>query len=357
MEAHQLVPGNPGVPMHWVRKHCAGAIQAGLDFEAMLRDSCIDLDPDDPRGEVSRAQHLALILGVIVALDDEAHGMTRRRVNVGMNNLAMRVASTARTVEEAVQAFAKFFEKTANPVHLQPTFSSNSVEVRFWSDSVDASHAAAIEEIYSVSLMLNLNWLAGRKLSVQSFALRDPLHPNVGRLHWAFDAVTRHGPSTLLRVAPRQLLMRARVPAIGEFMWQPLRFWIENDPRINPGATSTSASWASAALRVADLTEASAFSERSLRRRFANEGHSFRELRRNAIADAGVKQLLSTDDTVEQIAAELGYSEARSFRRLLKAATGRTPAQIRTDRTLSVPKSADVLLYKRLRELVRRMEA
>ena len=342
--------------MHWVRRHCAGAIRAGLDFETMLRESCIDLDPEDPRGEISRAQHLALILGVIVALDDEGHGMTRRRVNVGMNNLAMRVAGTARSVEEAVEAFARFFEKTASPVLLRPAFSSNSVEVRFWSDSVDSDQAAAIEEIYSVSLMLNLNWLAGRKLSVQSFALRDPLHPSIGRLHWAFDALTRHGPTTLLRLAPRQLLLRARVPAIGEFMWQPLRFWIENDSRINPGAT-TSASWASAALRVADLTEASEFSERSLRRRFANEGHSFRKLRTNAIAEAGVRQLLSTDDTVEQIAAELGYSEARSFRRLLKAATGMTPAQIRADRTLSVPRSADGRLYERLRELVRRMEA
>jgi len=131
-----------------------------------------------------------------------------------------------------------------------------------------------------------------------------------------------------------------------------LRYWIENDPRINPQA-----SWADATLRVADLTESAALSERSLRRRFANEGHSFRELRRSAIATAGVRQLLSTDDPVEQIAAGLGYSEARSFRRLLKSATGMTPAQIRTDGTLSVPNTADVRLYKRLHELIRRIEA
>jgi AraC-like DNA-binding protein len=108
---------------------------------------------------------------------------------------------------------------------------------------------------------------------------------------------------------------------------------------------------------MADLTGSSAVSERSLRRRFAAEGRSFRDMRRSAIADAGVRQLLSSDAPVEQIASELGYSEARSFRRLLKAATGMTPAQVRSERRPSAAKAPDVLLYKRIRELVRRMEA
>lgn len=352
MEAHQLISGHPGVPMHWVRRHCAGAIQAGLDFEAMLRESCIDLDPGDPRGEISRAQHLALILGVILALGDEAHGMAKRPIQIGMNNLAMRVAAAARTVEEAIEAFAQFYEKTASPVRLQISASTDSLDVHIALDSIASDQAAAIEEVHIVALMLNLSWLAGRKLKARSFFVRDPLHPHIGRQHWGFDAPVRFGPSTLLRLAPRQALLAGRVPAAGDFMWQPLKYWIENDPRINPQA-----SWADATLRVADLTESGALSERSLRRRFANEGHSFRALRRSAIATAGVRQLLSTDDPVEQIAAELGYSEARSFRRLLKSATGMTPAQIRTDSTLSVPKAADGRLYKRLHDLIRRIEA
>ena len=76
-----------------------------------------------------------------------------------------------------------------------------------------------------------------------------------------------------------------------------------------------------------------------------------------AITDAGVRQLLSSDAPVEQIAAELGYSEARSFRRLLKAATGLTPAQVRSERSRAAALAPDVLLYTRIRELVRRMEA
>jgi AraC-like DNA-binding protein len=352
MQVRRLSPENHGVPMHWVRKHCAGAIGAGLDFETLLRESYIDLDPDDPRGQISRAQHLALILNVNLSLGDEAHGMAKRPITIGLNYLAMRIASGARTVEEAVEAFARFYEKTSSPVRLQVSNLEHSVEVRISSDSVDSDQGAAVEEIHTVALMLNLDWLAGRKLNVQSLTVRDPLHPNIGRLHWAFDVLTHFGPCTLLRLSSRQSLFRARVPAIGEFMWDPLRSWIESDPSINPGAN-----WADATLRVADLTKSSGVSERSLRRRFATDGYSFRDLRQKAIADAGVRHLLSTDVSVEQIAAELGYSEARSFRRLLKAATGMTAAQIRTNRGHSTPKASDALLYKRIRELVRRIEA
>lgn len=352
MEVHQLTPGNSGIPLLWARKHCAAAIQAGLDFEAMLRESCIDLDPDDPRGEISRAQHLALILSVILTLEDEAHGMTRRRINVGMNNLAMRVAAAARTAEEAVEAFALFYKKTVSPVRFQISAQTNALDVSVSLDSIDSGQAAAVEEVHIVSLMLNLSWLAGRQLKAQSFSVRDPLHPHIGRQHWGVDAPVHFGSSTSVRLSPRQALLAARVPAAGDFMWQPLKYWIENDPGINPQL-----SWANATLRVADLPQSSALSERSLRRRFATEGHSFRELRRKAIAETGVRQLLSTDDPVEQIAANLGYSEARSFRRLLKSVTGMSPAQIRTDLSLSVPRAADVRLHKRLRELIRSVEA
>jgi AraC family transcriptional activator of pobA len=42
-----------------------------------------------------------------------------------------------------------------------------------------------------------------------------------------------------------------------------------------------------------------------------------------------VRKLRSTDDSVEAIAFDLGYADARSLRRFLKAATGETPQQLR----------------------------
>lgn len=61
------------MPMRLVRKYCVGAIRAGLDFETLLRESCINLDPDDPRDEIPRSQHVALILNVNLSLGVEAH--------------------------------------------------------------------------------------------------------------------------------------------------------------------------------------------------------------------------------------------------------------------------------------------
>src|SRR5215218_3094639 len=166
MERPWQNPADRGVSMDLVRKHCAGAVRAGLDFGTLLSESYIDLDPDDPRGEISRAQHLALILNVNLTLTDEAHGMARRPIAIGLNYLAMRAASTARTAEEAVEAFARFYQWTSSPVRLQLVNLTNAMEVRVSSDSADPDEAAAVEEIHTVALMLNLNWLAGRKLKV-----------------------------------------------------------------------------------------------------------------------------------------------------------------------------------------------
>ena len=59
--------------------------------------------------------------------------------------------------------------------------------------------------------------------------------------------------------------------------------------------------------------------------------------RERALVTAAVRRLLRTDDSVEAIAAEIGYSDARSLRRFLKAATGTTPQQIRAEGVSSDP--------------------
>jgi AraC-like DNA-binding protein len=49
------------------------------------------------------------------------------------------------------------------------------------------------------------------------------------------------------------------------------------------------------------------------------------------LKDPSIRRLRTTDDGVKAIAAELGYSDARSLRRFLKAATGTTPQQLRAE--------------------------
>jgi AraC-like DNA-binding protein len=71
-----------------------------------------------------------------------------------------------------------------------------------------------------------------------------------------------------------------------------------------------------------------AISVASLRRRLADEGHRFRDL------DREVRQALARDGIVagrrtEDIASDLGYSEARSLRRAANRWFGKPPTGLR----------------------------
>jgi AraC-like DNA-binding protein len=80
---------------------------------------------------------------------------------------------------------------------------------------------------------------------------------------------------------------------------------------------------------VAGVLDRLHLSERTLNRRLQQEGTSFREIRGNILAARARQYLLETDDSVESIAAALGYQDAANFRRAFRRAEGCSPAQFR----------------------------
>ena len=73
-------------------------------------------------------------------------------------------------------------------------------------------------------------------------------------------------------------------------------------------------------------------SERTLNRRLQAEGSSFRTLKSDALATWGTLYLADTDQSVESIAATLGYQDAANFRRAFRKSVGRSPNDYRLHR-------------------------
>jgi AraC-like DNA-binding protein len=72
-----------------------------------------------------------------------------------------------------------------------------------------------------------------------------------------------------------------------------------------------------------------ALSERTLRRRLADEGTSFGALVVRVQTQLAVDLLADTDLSVEEVAAELGYAEIASFSRAFRRWTGQPPSAFR----------------------------
>lgn len=70
-------------------------------------------------------------------------------------------------------------------------------------------------------------------------------------------------------------------------------------------------------------------SARTLNRRLQNENSSFRELKSQVLRRWANDYLLTTDDSVESIAAALGYQDTANFRRAFRAWENCTPRQFK----------------------------
>jgi AraC-like DNA-binding protein len=73
-------------------------------------------------------------------------------------------------------------------------------------------------------------------------------------------------------------------------------------------------------------------STRSMRRSLKGLGTSYTQLLEEALREHAVEYLVRKGMSCEDVAAELGFSDARSFRRAFKRWTGQTPNEYRITR-------------------------
>jgi len=88
-------------------------------------------------------------------------------------------------------------------------------------------------------------------------------------------------------------------------------------------------SYAPPLIALADIAGRLHISERTLNRKLQAEGTNFRELRGQLLDKWARRYLSQTTDSVESIAASLGYQDAANFRRAFRKRTGITPSEYR----------------------------
>lgn len=82
---------------------------------------------------------------------------------------------------------------------------------------------------------------------------------------------------------------------------------------------------------LGDVARALNLSERSLRRHLAQSGRSWRTIREQLRSERALELLSAGSLGIAAIANEVGYSDAREFRRAFKRWTGRAPTAVRGD--------------------------
>lgn len=80
---------------------------------------------------------------------------------------------------------------------------------------------------------------------------------------------------------------------------------------------------------VASGSQTNSVSTSTLKRRLAEEGTTFRELRQSCLRESAMMLLITRSMSASQIATELGYGDLANFSHAFKRWTGRSPSEYR----------------------------
>ena len=256
-----------------------------------------------------------------VARENGYPPMTKHEVD-----LMCRCMATRKTLEEAI-ASAREFCAMLHPRAATIELRLDGGTATFLMRAVrrETSSAACVLDVTGLLCFIHFfSWLIGRPVSPMLIYLAHPKREDVAAFRGVLGAPVVVGADTSGFVFDGALLKSKiiRRPIELDDCLERLPFAFVADP----------ASTVSAAQRVRSLLEAAMTSDRALpdiaevagalnltgitlRRRLANDGTSFKELREQCLRDTAEHYLANSTWSIDKIAGCLGFSSAAAFRR------------------------------------------
>lgn len=316
-----------GMPIDWVTRHSAGAMRQGVRFEDLMSASLIDIRYGDNRDRISPAQHLLLCMNTAMMVEDAAHGLIRNPITPGFTAIGLSALLGSADLESAIGAVLRLYGMATPSLRVKLTVQHEHATLSVEADCESLDEAALLEDTYLAWMFMHCMYFLGRPLPVIEVVTRDRAHYCLGRPHYAIGAPVRTGAVTAMRFSRALLATRGATRPSENAHWECFRLWL--DFVDNDWSLSTGAERDPAPLRLTELARRAGVSASTMRRRLQPIDGGYREGRKRVLLETAVGLLRDSDVSVEAIAAELGYADARSFRRFLKAATGRTPQELR----------------------------
>lgn len=277
--------------------------------------------------------HLLSTVGYQVG--DEFLGLSSRLVAPGSTELMVARAMQEPTLGEAIGAFAGAVNILWPDVHAELKFRLD--EIHFCMTCKDGSLDARqiFLELACIPFYCTFQWLANAEFPVIRFRTADSRPSRAIHFLAVLDCGVQFEGEGVDIVLPRSV---ATLPTTHRSLadWRSGIYGIfQNifEHRKNGFSTSRLQSYVKNALRSGVrsqyLIAASAgISVATLRRNLALERTSFRELSDHVFRDM-VSSLMASGEPVESIADQVGYADARSFRRAFLRVFGMNPSKFR----------------------------
>ncbi len=356
-EPWALAPPTPieGIPFSWIERQTAGAARLGIAADKLLADALIIPSQGDDDGLVSPAHYLLLCLTSIAEFGDAHHGLARRVLPADYPVIGARLALSYRNLDSALLGLARLYMSASPSIQIQITARHGVARVSISIEAWEDEDAALIEEVILGWLFMHCLHFLGYPPSLFDVHVRDPAHFNLGRAQWAMGGLVRLGKITCFHFPRRLLGEPSEQSPEPDIFWRCQKLWLDFVGARPPHPPIGDYVKDQDFIRFSDLALASGKSATTVRNELKASIGGFRADRQRTLVVAASARLQSTSDSVEAIAADLGYSDARSFRRFFKNATGHTPQQIREGRSGLVLAGQEAVM-KRIGDLAKRLD-
>ncbi|MCC7284701.1 MAG: AraC family transcriptional regulator ligand-binding domain-containing protein [Burkholderiaceae bacterium] len=320
----------------------AGAFVAGavlrLDIESRARVlAACGVNPlvlESPGARVDAAAFGRLWLAVARELDDEFFGLDSRRMKVGSFALLCRALLSHQSVGGALREAQRGFALFLDDVRVELTAERRRARLALHNRIATPAARRFADEALLVMLHGLLCWLAGRRVPIRAAHFAWPRPPHAAEYRRMFGPTLRfEAPLTTLEFDAALLASRHAASAAT------LREFLRDAPQSVFLKQVGGARWAQrlrARLRrggdwpsVEAVAAEWGVSVATLRRRLSAEGTGWQpaidELRR----DLALRLLADGRHSIEAVAVQLGYVDARSLQRAFRRWTGSAPGGFR----------------------------
>jgi AraC-like DNA-binding protein len=335
-----VTPEATALPFGWIGHTAKLTALGGTDVRLGMAEAGVRTGdgPVDDAAPIGPAEFLLMCRLIINAVEDEMHGAARSRMLLGTANMVVRAMASSRTLQEAIETAVRFFVIAGAYCRLELRVDEGEASLLIRSDSGDLQTQPIVEEMFMTFLHIQLSHLLGFLLPVTRFGTTSPRHPGLGGEHpYLLCPVVRANVTGFaLPAAYLGFPCRARMGALprleAEFAWIARHGEVRSGQLDHEDTDSLSGEVYRSLLDLdrpfEDCSRALGLGPAELRRGLWLEGASFRRLRQAALVARARPHLLAGSG-IDDLAELLGYSDGRSFRRALKAATGLGIAELR----------------------------
>lgn len=330
------------IPMRFLRATVESMVKRGLDVEQALRAAGLDwrLYAED-RARITPEQTTGVIRALWEQTDDELLGLGPRPVARGTLRLAGLTVIHTRDMRSAL---ARMLELGTVATGIRSTLRAD--EAGLVTISSEEQSGPRLDPFVAFAMAAGVHrfagWLIGAPIALRSvefpfdaeylaeeYALMFGVRPTfaASRIAMSFDATLLSKPvvrdeadlKRFLREAPGVLLYAQDQAATTAAR---VRTIMERNPN---------GPW----LGADELARRLSISAPHMRRLLRAEGTTQRRIQEEILRDRAVEALVHGDESIADLAARLGYSEASAFRRAFHRWTGSAPIDYRDSRSIA----------------------